>query len=74
MNTTLQLQQDLKLSWQFPTLVFALITIAELLTLLPEPRPGMLLHGVTIMVLFYQLLKAEDSTIRRLIMVLFLIP
>lgn len=61
-------------AYRFSFLILTLITVAELLTLLPEPRPGMLLHGVTIMVLFYHLLKAEESAIRRLIMVLFLMP
>ena len=61
-------------AYRFSFLILTLITVAELLTLLPEPRPGMLLHGVTIMVLFYHLLKSEDNAMRRLIMVLFLIP
>lgn len=74
MNRTLQLPISFDASWRFPIIILTLVTLAELLTLLPEPRPGMLLHGVTIIFLFYHLLNAEDSTMRRLIMVLFLIP
>ena len=48
-------------AWYFPWLIFALVTMAELLTLLPDPRLGMVIHIATIFVLFYHLLETKDT-------------
>ncbi len=60
--------------WRFPVLVFALVTLAELLTLLPDPRIGVALHIGTLFLLFYHLLQTDDAQARRLSTVLLLMP
>jgi len=62
------------LHWRFPLLILALVTIAELLTLLPDPRIGVAVHIATLFVLFYHLVQTKDAKVRRLSTVLLLMP
>lgn len=59
---------------RFPLLILALTTIAELLTLLPDPRFGMLAHFSTLLILFYNVVVAKHKKLRRLHTALLLIP
>jgi membrane protease YdiL (CAAX protease family) len=68
------LRHDNQQPWRFPLLVLALTTMAELVTTFIEPRGGMLLHGVTILLLLYNFSEIAASTVRRLQTVLLLIP
>lgn len=58
----------------FPLLILALVTLAELLTLLPDPRIGVALHIGTLFVLFYHILQTNNAKGRRLSTVLLLMP
>jgi len=70
----IRLLHDQLHSWRFPLLILVLVTIAELLTLLPDPRIGVAVHIGTLFVLFYQLLQTKDAQARRLSTVLLLMP
>ena len=68
------LRHDKEQVWWFPSLVLLLTTIAEILTLYPDPRYGVLVHITILFLLFYSLFHAVDESVRRFNTVLLLIP
>lgn len=60
-------------SW-LPAFVLLLTTIAELLTLYPDPRYGVMVHIAILFLLFYSLFHTVDASVRRFTTVLLLIP
>lgn len=60
-------------SW-LPAFILLLTTIAEILTLYPDPRYGVMVHIAILFLLFYSLFHTVDASVRRFTTVLLLIP
>ncbi len=68
------LRHDEEQTWWLPMLVLLFVTIAEILTLYPDPRYGVMVHIGVLFLLFYSLFHTVDASVRRLTTVLLLIP